>query len=143
MVDSLTSQQRSWNMSRITGKNTKPEIILRSLLHKSGFRFLLHEKNLPGKPDIVLPRYRSVIFVNGCFWHRHENCRLSYTPKSNQNFWEKKFSDTVKRDREKIRLLKEKGWNVITVWECELNYDPEGVLREITDMIKKIKVNDN
>ena len=86
MVDILTKEKRSWNMSRIKGKNTKPELLLRSLLHRNGFRFRLHDKKLPGKPDIVLPRYKTVIFVNGCFWHRHSGCKYAYTPKSRQEF---------------------------------------------------------
>ncbi|HRP44783.1 MAG TPA: very short patch repair endonuclease [Ginsengibacter sp.] len=143
MADRLSLERRSWNMSRIKSKNTKPEIIFRSLLHKSGFRYRLHDKKLPGKPDIVLPKYQSVIFVNGCFWHRHENCNLSYTPKSRQDFWDKKFSDTVIRDQKKIDLLKEAGWNVITVWECELNSNSEGVLKRTISKIKKAVVNGN
>src|SRR5687767_12852388 len=98
MVDSISAEHRSWNMSRIKGKNTKPEIILRSLLHKSGFRFRLHSKNLPGKPDIVFPKHRMAIFVNGCFWHRHENCKYCYTPKSRNEFWNSKFQRTIERD---------------------------------------------
>ena len=120
MADTLTKEKRSWNMSRIAGKNTKPEILLRSLLHRKNFRFRLHDKRLPGKPDIVLPRYRTVIFVNGCFWHRHENCKCAYTPKSRQEFWLKKFEGTVRRDREKQEMLENMGWQVIVVWECEL-----------------------
>lgn len=143
MADRLTPEHRSWNMSRIKSKNTKPEIVLRSLLHRSGFRFRLHDKKLPGRPDIVLPKYQSVIFVNGCFWHRHEHCKLSYTPKSRQNFWDKKFSDTVNRDQKKIKLLKESGWNVITVWECELNSNPESILKRTISTIKKAVANGN
>ena len=120
MADTLTKEKRSWNMSRIAGKNTKPEILLRSLLHRKNFRFRLHDKRLPGKPDIVLPRYRTVIFVNGCFWHRHENCKYAYAPKSRQEYWLKKFEETVKRDREKQEMLENLGWQVIVVWECEL-----------------------
>ena len=143
MADRLTPEHRSWNMSRIKSKNTKPEIVLRSLLHRSGFRFRLHDKKLPGRPDIVLPKYQSVIFVNGCFWHRHEHCKLSYTPKSRQNFWDKKFSDTVNRDQKKIKLLKESGWNVITVWECELNSNPASILKRTISTIKKAVANGN
>ena len=120
MADIFTKAKRSWNMSRIKGKNTKPELLLRSLLHRSGFRFRLHDKKLPGKPDIVLPRYKSVIFVNGCFWHRHPGCKYAYTPKSRQDFWFRKFEATVKRDKKKRKELKKEGWDVIVVWECEL-----------------------
>lgn len=109
-MDTLTKEKRSWNMSRITGRNTKPEILLRSLLHREGFRFRLHDKRFPGKPDIVLPRHRTVIFVNGCFWHRHNNCEYAYTPKSRQEFWLNKFQGTVQRDQEKQKMLAELGW---------------------------------
>lgn len=137
MADILTRAKRSWNMSRIKGKDTKPELLLRSLLHRRGFRFRLHDKKLPGKPDIVLPRYRTVIFVNGCFWHRHSGCRYAYTPKSRQEFWYKKFETTVKRDKEKKEKLKEEGWNVIVVWECELKKNPDKMADKISSMIKK------
>jgi len=120
MTDIFTKEKRSWNMSRIKGKDTKPEIILRSLLHRSGLRFRLHEKKLPGRPDIVLPRYKTVIFVNGCFWHHHENCKYAYMPKTRALFWKEKFERTVQRDLEKNSALSAEGWHVITVWECEL-----------------------
>ena len=139
MADILTKEKRSWNMSRIKGKDTKPELLLRRLLHRRGFRFRLHDKKLPGKPDIVLPRYRTVIFVNGCFWHRHSGCRYAYTPKSRQEFWYRKFEATVKRDREKKGKLEEEGWDVIVVWECQLNKDADKVAGKISSMIKKKK----
>ena len=136
MTDILTPEKRSWNMSRIKGKNTKPEILLRSMLHKSGFRFRIHDKKLPGKPDIVLSRFNTVIFVNGCFWHRHKNCKYAYTPKSRQEFWQEKFVRTVQRDQEKTEKLIKSGWQVHTVWECELKNDPGAV---INDLISKMK----
>ena len=139
MADIFTKGKRSWNMSRIKGKDTKPELLLRSLLHRIGFRFRLHDKNLPGKPDIVLPRYKTVIFVNGCFWHRHSGCRYAYTPKSRQEFWSKKFEATVKRDKEKKEKLKEEGWDVIVVWECELKKNVDKMADKISSMIKKKK----
>ena len=137
MADILTREKRSWNMSRIKGKDTKPELLLRKLLHRRGFRFRLHDKKLPGKPDIVLPRYRTVIFVNGCFWHRHPGCRYSYTPKSRQEFWLSKFEATVKRDKEKEEKLKTDGWNVIVVWECELKKNPDKMADRISSRIKE------
>jgi len=137
MSDTLSKERRSWNMSRVKGKDTKPEIMLRSMLHKSGFRFRLHDKRLPGKPDIVLPRYNAVIFVNGCFWHRHKNCKYAYTPKSRKDFWGKKFSDTVIRDAKKKKQLVEAGWKVIVVWECELKKSPENVLNSLTEELPK------
>ena len=132
MVDTLTKEKRSWNMSRITGKHTKPEILLRSLLHREGFRFRLHHKRLPGKPDIVLPRYRTVIFVNGCFWHRHRNCKYAYTPKSRLEFWLNKFEETVRRDRKKQEMLRTLGWQVLVVWECELEKENTQVISDIS-----------
>ncbi len=136
MVDTLSREKRSWNMSRIKGKDTKPEIILRSMLHKSGFRFRLHDSKLPGKPDIVFPRYNTVIFVNGCFWHHHKRCKYAYTPKSRLEFWQKKFDDTVRRDQKKERQLKNQNWDVITVWECKLKKEPSAVLKKLAQKLK-------
>ena len=119
MVDIISEERRSWNMSRIKGKDTGPEIAVRSLLHKMGYRFRLHRKNLPGKPDIVLPKYNTVIFVHGCFWHRHQGCKYAYTPKSRVDFWNTKFDDTVARDKRNWEQLEAKGWNVEIIWECE------------------------
>ena len=122
-------------MSRIKGKNTKPEFLLRSLLHREGFRFRLHDKRLPGKPDIVLPKYRTVIFVNGCFWHRHDDCRFAYTPKSRQVFWLNKFEETAERDRKKQELLTDMGWHVVVVWECELKKDSTSLVSDISSKL--------
>jgi DNA mismatch endonuclease, patch repair protein len=130
-------ETRRYNMSRIRGKDTKPEVRLRSLLHRAGFRFRIHDSRLPGKPDIVLPKYKSVIFVNGCFWHRHEGCRYCTTPATRRDFWNKKFSGTVQRDRVKKQQLEEAGWNVFIVWECELKTDAERVLRFLIDELQK------
>ena len=135
MADTLTKEKRSWNMSRITGRNTKPEILLRSLLHREGFRFRLHDKRLPGKPDIVLPRHRTVIFVNGCFWHRHNNCEYAYTPKSRQEFWLNKFQGTVQRDQEKQKMLADLGWQVLVVWECELKRNSSLLVSDISSKL--------
>jgi DNA mismatch endonuclease (patch repair protein) len=120
-TDRLSTKHRSWNMSRIGSKNTGPERIVRSVLHSLGFRFRLHRKSLPGTPDIVLPKYKTVIFVHGCFWHRHMNCKYCYTPKSRVEFWNKKFDGNVERDSKRVRQLEELGWRVLTVWECETN----------------------
>jgi len=135
MVDTLTKEKRSWNMSRITGKNTKPEILLRSLLHRDGFRFRLQDKRLPGKPDIVLPRYRTVIFLNGCFWHRNSNCKYAYIPKSRQEFWLKKLEETVHRDRKKQKMLADLGWQILVVWECELKGDSSPLISDISSKL--------
>ena len=114
------SQQRSRNMSAIKSKNTKPEIAVRKLLHSMGYRFRLHRKDLPGSPDIVLPKYKTVIFVHGCFWHRHENCKYASTPKTRQEFWNKKFNENINRDKINQENLSSKGWKIIIVWECEI-----------------------
>ena len=119
MADIISEEKRSWNMSRIRGKDTKPELAVRSLLHKMGYRFRLHRRDLPGKPDIVLKKYSTVIFVHGCFWHRHKDCKYAYMPKSRVKFWKEKFAGTIKRDREHQRQLKELGWEVHVIWECE------------------------
>lgn len=131
MTDSLTPTQRSENMRRIRGQDTKPEIALRSALHRQGFRFRKNDPRLPGKPDIVLPKYRTVVFVNGCFWHRHEGCSKATTPKTNTEFWLEKFRRTVERDKRKAVELQALGWVVTVVWECEINADLERIAREI------------
>lgn len=120
MVDRLTPERRSWNMSRIRSKDTKPEKVVRSLLHCNGYRFRLHRRDLPGNPDIVLPKYKTAIFVHGCFWHRHQNCKFAYTPKSRVEFWERKFRENIRRDERARKQLIELGWHVIVVWECEV-----------------------
>ena len=121
-MDNLSKEKRSWNMSRIRSKNTKPELRVRSLLHGLGYRFRLHSPKLPGKPDIVLPKYRTVVFVHGCFWHRHRGCKYAYKPKSRQEFWERKFSDNVNRHSEVVRELLERGWKILVVWECQVRH---------------------
>jgi DNA mismatch endonuclease, patch repair protein len=120
MADSISKSHRSWNMSRIRSRDTQPEIAVRSLLHRMGYRFRLHVRDLPGVPDIVLPKYASVIFVHGCYWHRHQGCKYAYTPKSNRAFWSGKFEANVKRHKAVARELLALGWRVIVVWECEL-----------------------
>ena len=120
MVDSLTPAQRSKRMSRIRSRDTSPEIALRKALHALGFRFRLDNRKLPGKPDIVLPRYKTAIFVHGCFWHRHEGCKVATTPKSNTQFWVDKFDRNVARDTRVIAELEAMGWRVLVAWECEL-----------------------
>lgn len=114
------SVQRSRNMALIRGKDTKPELKVRSLLHLLGYRFRLHRRDLPGSPDIVLPRHRTVVFVHGCFWHRHQGCRYTTTPNARKDFWTRKFQQNVERDRWQQQQLREMGWSVIVIWECEL-----------------------
>lgn len=120
MTDNHTSEQRRYNMQQIKGKDTKPEISLRKLLFAKGFRYRINESKLPGKPDIVLKKYNMVIFVNGCFWHGHQDCPYFVIPKIRTEFWTEKINGNKKRDHRNILMLKEAGWNVITVWECEL-----------------------
>ena len=120
MSDTLSQTQRSYNMSCIRGKNTKPEILVRKGLHARGFRFRLHNKKLPGSPDIVLPKYGVAIMVNGCFWHGHKGCRYATKPKSNVEFWEAKIAKNRHRDEVTKAHLEALGWTVMTIWECEL-----------------------
>ena len=119
MADIHSKKQRSYNMSRIRSTNTKPEMIVRSQVHRMGYRFRLHQKDLPGKPDLVLKRHKKIIFVHGCFWHMH-NCKYgSVTPQTNTQFWQKKRKSNVQRDRKNITQLKKQGWNVLVIWECQ------------------------
>lgn len=118
-TDVLTPEQRHLNMTRIRGKDTKPELTVRRILHASGLRYRLHGRNLPGRPDLVFPRYRAVLFVHGCFWHRHD-CPLFRWPKSREDFWRTKLSRNVERDAEVEARLLEAGWRVLMVWECAL-----------------------
>lgn len=119
-------------MSGIRGTNTRPEIAVRRYLHVRGFRYRLHAKNLPGKPDIVLPKYRTVILVHGCYWHRHEGCRYATTPSTRRDFWLKKFQENVERDRRIRRKLKSLGWRVLVIWECEIDSDTlDGLVNRI------------
>lgn len=106
-------------MSRVKGRDTRPEKLVRSLLHRMGYRFRLHRKDLPGKPDVVLPRHRKIVFVHGCFWHGHEGCRRASRPKSNAEFWNRKIDANIERDVRTQRELESSGWKVLTVWQCE------------------------
>ena len=132
-MDVHSREQRRRNMSAIKGKNTKPEIIVRKALHALGYRFRLHRKELPGKPDIILPKHRIAIFVNGCFWHRHPGCKYASTPASNIDFWNAKFEENTARDNRNYAMLKELGWKVVVIWECETQS-----LSELTVLITKL-----
>lgn len=119
LTDVVDRKTRSRMMAGIRGRNTKPEIVVRSYLHAAGLRFRIHGARLPGRPDIVFPRYRTVVFVHGCFWHRHPGCRYATTPVSRTEFWSRKFTQNVQRDAIKGMALENGGWNVLTIWECE------------------------
>ncbi|MBZ3662446.1 very short patch repair endonuclease [Pseudomonas sp. PhalM4] len=121
MADFLTPEERSERMARIKSAHTRPEVVLRKTLHNLGLRYRLNSATLPGKPDLVFPRYKAVVFVHGCFWHRHQNCNIATTPKSNTSFWVDKFSKNVARDERVISLLRSLGWRVFVVWECEVS----------------------
>jgi DNA mismatch endonuclease, patch repair protein len=119
-VDTFTRKQRSDIMRRIRSTDTRAELVVRSLLHRAGFRFRLHDKQLPGKPDIVLPRYKTVVFVHGCFWHGHKGCKEGRRPKSNTEYWNRKLDRNLRRDVANAKRLRKLGWKRIVVWECEL-----------------------
>lgn len=133
MSDKLTPEKRSWNMSRIKGKDTKIEVEVRKYLFSKGYRFRKNDKRYPGKPDIVLPKYHVAIFVHGCFWHRHEGCKDATTPKTRTEFWLEKFDKNVKNDQIKQEKLRELGWKVIVIWECELKRS----FQETMDKVEK------
>ncbi len=127
MADIHSKEIRSYNMSRIKGKNTKPELLVRKFLFANGLRYRLYDKKLPGKPDIILPRFKTVIFVNGCFWHGHENCKYFVIPKTRTEFWTDKIEGNKKRDEKNITQLKNDGWNVIIVYECQLKKERQEI----------------
>lgn len=134
MADIFDKASRSYIMSQIRGKNTKPEILVRRYLHSLGFRFRLHDNRLPGTPDIILPKYKTVIFVHGCFWHGHENCRYANIPKTRTKWWMEKFSRNKENDKKAVKLLKKEGWNVITVFECQLKMEKR--LKTLNKVVK-------
>jgi len=135
-MDHLSPAMRSWNMAQIRGTETRPERLVRSLLHRAGYRFRKNVSSLPGRPDIVLPKYRTVIFVHGCFWHRHKNCKHATMPQTNKAFWIKKFERNVANDKKHARQLRKLGWQVITVWTCDIEKDPEGVVRRVRESLR-------
>lgn len=136
MTDVLTPEQRKLNMSRIRNKDTRPEMIVRSLIHRMGYRYRLHTKKLPGKPDVVLSSYKKIIFVHGCFWHMH-SCRYGKVkPQTNADFWQNKRMGNVKRDRKILSLLKKDGWKVLVVWECWIK-KPNELYKRISEFLNK------
>ena len=136
MTDNLSPEDRSWCMSRIRSRGMKPELAVRSMVHRLGYRYRLHRRDLPGSPDLVLPRHKSVIFVNGCFWHWHPDpdCPIAGLPKSNLSYWEPKLTRTRVRDRQHVASLEARGWRVLVVWECQLR-NPVAVLEVINSFI--------
>jgi DNA mismatch endonuclease (patch repair protein) len=138
-MDSHSKEVRSYNMSQIRSKNTKPEELVRKALFTTEFRYRKNDKRLQGHPDIVLKKYRTVIFVNGCFWHKHENCRYFVWPKSNTKYWKNKINGNIKRDKQNYLLLRKQGWNVIIIWECKLKLDKR--YNNLISLIKRIKRN--
>lgn len=132
-MDRISSEKRSWNMGQIKSTDTKPEKIVRSFIHNTGLRFRLHDKNLPGRPDIILKKYNTVIFVDGCFWHRHIGCKYCYTPKSRKNFWEDKFKKNIERDKVVNKSYNSIHWRLIRIWECEID---EKRLHNLVNQIK-------
>jgi DNA mismatch endonuclease, patch repair protein len=136
-MDVHEPEVRSYNMSRIKGKDTKPEMIVRKFLFSQGFRYRLHVKNLPGKPDIVLPKYRTVIFVHGCFWHGHKGCKYFVVPKTRTEWWLTKIERNKQIDKESGKALIKAQWKVITIWECELK--PKSALLTLRNLLSNIK----
>lgn len=137
MADVHTNEQRSYNMQQIRSRDTKPEMQVRKFLHAQGFRYRLHDKKLPGKPDIILPKYRTVIFVNGCFWHGHEHCKYYAVPKTRTAWWLNKINTNKANDTKAVKALKKEGWKIITVWECKLK--PAKVEVALLSLLKKIQ----
>ena len=135
-MDRISKEKRSWNMSKIRAKNTKPELLVRSMLHKMGYRFRIHTKELPGQPDIVLPKYHSTVFVNGCFWHGHEGCKDFALPKTRTEWWLNKINGNKIKDAENIVQLEKQGWQVVVIWECEVKPDnTESTIKSLSNKL--------
>lgn len=142
MVDIFSKEKRSEIMSHIKAKDTSIEVSVRSYLHKKGYRFRVNDRRYPGKPDIVMPKYKTIIFIHGCFWHRH-GCKNSSTPKSNKEYWESKLTKNVERDNSNALQLKKMGWHVIIIWECELNSDFVKRMKAVENEIVNISKRDD
>lgn len=139
MTDNLTAEQRRRNMTAIKSRHTKPEIIVRSIIHRLGFRFRLHDAKLPGKPDIVLPRHRKIVLVHGCFWHMHDCRRGNVTPKTNIDYWQNKRLRNVERDRQNLKIYQKDEWKVLAIWECEIKDLPK-LTAKIKRFLKPIEI---
>ena len=142
MADVQSPTTRSYNMSRIRGKDTKPEEMVRKYLFSKGFRYRKNVTSLPGKPDIVLPKYKTCIFVNGCFWHGHEGCKYFIWPKNNAEFWKNKITGNVERDLYQRHTLQAMGWNVIVIWECDINHRFDDTMNNVVGQLKINDIND-
>jgi len=136
MTDTLSKEARSALMSKVRSSDTKPEWILRCGLHRLGLRYNLKNNRLPGKPDLVFPKYRTAVFIHGCFWHRHPGCKHATTPKSNREFWEDKFSKNVQRDARNVEALQAQGWKVVVVWECQLIRNTVETVEQVAQAIR-------
>lgn len=141
MTDIVDPATRSRIMASIRGRNTKPELLVRSCLHRSGVRFRLHVRDLPGRPDLVFSKYRVALFVHGCFWHRHNSCRYAYTPSANSQKWLAKFEANVERDRRQIDLLRQSGWRVFVIWECALR--AESLYELLAELITELRTGES
>jgi DNA mismatch endonuclease (patch repair protein) len=139
MADHLTPEKRSWNMAQIKGKDTSVEVTVRKYLFSNGYRFRKTDKRYPGKPDIVLPKYKTVIFIHGCFWHRHPGCKRATTPKSNVEYWSSKFQKNVENDTKHQEELEAMGWKVIVLWECEIQKHYEETMEKLLHSLKSGK----
>ena len=137
-MDSISPEHRSWNMAQIKGKDTKIEVAVRKYLFSKGFRYRKNDKRFPGKPDIVLPKYRTAIFINGCFWHMHEGCRQGRLPKSNVEYWKEKLGKNVDNDRKHIQQICEMGWTPIIIWECELKRNFEERMNQLIEQLNTL-----
>ena len=136
MADVHSKEMRSKNMAAIKAKNTKPEMLVRRFLHANGYRYRLHDKRLPGKPDIVLPKYKTVIFVHGCFWHGHEGCKYYVVPKTRTEWWLNKINCNIANDKKALGALKKQRWRIINLWECDLK--PVKISKSLTNLLKKL-----
>lgn len=136
-MDIYSQKKRSEIMSKISGKDTKPEILVRKFLFSKGFRYRVNDKQYPGSPDIVLPKFKTAIFIHGCFWHGHPGCKASRLPETRKEFWEKKINDTKLRDKRKIEALKKMGWNTIVIWQCEIK-NTENRQKRLESLLEEI-----
>lgn len=136
MADTLTPKKRSWNMSRVKSKSTSIEVKVCKYIYGQGFRYRKNVAKLPGKPDIVLGKYHTVIFIHGCFWHRHAGCKDTTTPKTNTEFWVKKFTTNIENDKKHLEALQKQGWDVIVLWECEINCDFDQTMHNLISTLR-------